>query len=752
MRYLFIAEKPSLMREAKACYQNHIAEIKKVVGNVDFIALAGHACRNGEPNEYEEWNDKWENITYPMIPAQWIIKPIQDKRSILKKIKKVAPSYDGIIVGTDSDTEGYGIYYLIEHYLGLQHMKALRFMEHSLTDKELLHSFLTMTDYHEDPVHIRYTQSFLLRSRADWLYGMNATRLATSHTGKLLTIGRVKAPTLKLVYDNSMAIENFKPETYYQLQVDYGAFKAVMIGEDGKSFKFKNPDYNFQVPLEGIVFDKKETVTKTHAPELYNLPSLQVDAGQMLGYTPAQTLELVQSLYEKHKVISYPRTQCRYVSSEKAKEFPDMLQKLTVFQEFVPYLNTIHDITHVYKDKHVVNDAEVAKESHDALLPTSKKPVLSEMTKDEVAICRLIYTRFLAQFLPPLTESKTRMDMKHGNAVFRVNGKVVVDLGWRALYGALKDNMLPQLAVNSPIAAKKMEYAKQVTKPPRRLTQASLIEAMEKIANHVEDEELRASLANSNGIGTPATRDTVITDLLARGYMVDKKGLYITQDGKTYIETLKDIDLISPVFAAKLDYEIKKIQRGEAKYQDVYQMMLQNLKTTCLQLEKLETRETSYVCPHCKSTMSNGRWESICQNCGFKLPRRILNISLDEEMIQSLLSGQKTKLLTFKKKDGSTFQAKLQMTKEGIGFDFSSGLFCPFCGKEVKLNQYGCFCDCGLKIFRSLAGKTLTDKDFELLMKKRKTPVKKNFKKKNGNTFDAGLQLTDEKTIQFYFQ
>ncbi len=752
MKYLFIAEKPSLMRDVQACYQNHISEIKKAVGSIDFVALAGHACRNAEPNDYEKWNDKWENITYPMVPSKWNIKPIQDKRAILKKIKECVKLYDGIIVGTDSDTEGYGIYYLVEEYLGLQNMKALRFMEHSLTDKEILHSLLTMTDYHTDPTHVRFTQSFLLRSRADWLYGMNATRLATSQTGELLTIGRVKAPTLKLVYDNSMAIENFKPETYYQLQADYGSFKAVMIGKDGKPEKFDKPNSAIKVPLTGYVADKKEITSKTHAPKLYDLPSLQMDAGQMFGYTPKKTLELVQSLYEKHKVISYPRTQCRYVSSEKAKEFPNMLKKMSVFQEFVPFLSKIDSIAHVYKDKQVVNDAEVAKESHDALLPTSKTPVLSEMSKDEIEICKLIYKKFLSQFLPPLTENKTRMDLKHGDYIFRVNGKVVVELGWRALYGTLKDNTLPRLNINETIKAKKIEHTKHTTKPPKRLTQASLIEAMERIANHVEDEQLRASLANSKGIGTPATRDTIISDLISRGYMIDKKGLYITPNGKSYIETLKDVDLISPIFAAKLDYEIKKIQRGEASYQDVYQMMLKNLKETCLQLEKLKPKKNSYTCPHCNTSMNNGRWESTCDNCGFRLPQKILNISLDDKMIQLLFRGEKTAPMTFKKKDGSTFTAKLQMTKEGIGFDFSSGQFCPFCGKEVKLNQYGCFCECGLKIFRSLAGKTLTDKDFELLLKKRKTPIKKGFKKKNGESFDAGLQLTDEKSLQFYFQ
>lgn len=752
MKYLFIAEKPSLMREVQSCYKNHNAEIKSKIGVIDFIALAGHACRNGEPDDYPEWCGKWNDVAYPMIPSTWKIKPIQDKLTILKKIKQAAPSYDGIIVGTDSDTEGYGIYYLVEHYLGLQHMKALRFMEHSLTDKEILQSLLSMTDYHSDPVHVRYTQSFLLRSYADWLYGMNATRLASVNTGELLTIGRVKAPTLKLVYDNSMAIENFKPEAYFQMQADYGTFKAIMIDKEGHPVRFKKPEENILVPLDGIVFDKKEITTKTHAPKLYDLPSLQMDAGQMFGYSPKKTLELVQSLYEKHKVVSYPRTQCRYVSSEKAKEFPDMLKKVAVFSELAPFLNQITNLNCIMQDKQVVNDAEVAKESHDALLPTAKTPILSEMTKDEITICKLIYTKFLAQFLPPLTEKKTKMDLKHGNYVFRVNGKVVSDLGWRTLYGPLKDNILPDLKIDDVIHAKEIKYLQLITKPPKRLTQATLIAAMERIGNSIEDEKLRASLANSKGIGTPATRDSIIHDLITRGYIIDKKGLYITTEGKTYIETLKNIDIISPVFAAKLDYEIKKIQRGEASFDVVYKTMIQNLQETCKQLNHLEVPQSQYLCPNCKKLLKSESWNYVCPECDFKLPKKILSVSITDDIVKTLYEGKKSKPMVFRKKDGSEFTACLCLSKKGVEFDFTSGLQCPFCKKEVKLNQYGCFCDCGLKIFRNIAGKKLTDKDIEILIKKGKTPIKKNFKKKNGDTFDAGLQLTTDRNIGFYFQ
>lgn len=186
--YVFIAEKPSLMREVKACYQKHREEINHAVGTIDFTALAGHVCRYMEPDEYGDWSEAWESISYPMIPKQWGIVPIKGKEAILETIRQLAQVHDGIIVGTDSDTEGYGIYYLLEAYLGLSGKKALRFLEHSLTDKEILASLLSMTDFHTDPVHRRFTQLYLLRAQADWLYGMNATRAATCSTGRLMTI------------------------------------------------------------------------------------------------------------------------------------------------------------------------------------------------------------------------------------------------------------------------------------------------------------------------------------------------------------------------------------------------------------------------------------------------------------------------------------------------------------------------------------------------------------------------------------
>ena len=326
-RWFFVAEKPSLMREVQKCYRNHQKDIINKVGSIDFIALAGHVCGSFFPDDYKnhpEWSGKWDEIDYPIIPQQWGIKALDDKRKkeTLKKIKSLVSEYDGIIVGTDSDTEGYGIYYLLEHYLKIEKKKALRFIEHSLTDKEIYEQLLCMRDYHTDPVHKHFTESFLIRMRTDWLFGMNVTRLMTNKCGVLMNTGRVKAATTKLIYDNSMAIDQFVSRTYYYLTADYGNFKASQIDKHGKYVEYATADEvkKQSVPLNGKVLKKDVKDEYTNAPQLYDLSAIQVEAGRLYKMSPKEVLATIQSLYETHKVISYPRTQCRYVSSEKAKD------------------------------------------------------------------------------------------------------------------------------------------------------------------------------------------------------------------------------------------------------------------------------------------------------------------------------------------------------------------------------------------------------------------------------------------------
>lgn len=760
---LFVAEKPSLMREVQKCYKNHQKDIINKVGSIDFIALAGHVCGSFFPDDYKnhpEWSGKWDEIDYPIIPQQWGIKVLDDKRKkeTLKKIKSSVSGYDGIIVGTDSDTEGYGIYYLLEHYLKIEKKKALRFIEHSLTDKEIYEQLLCMRDYHTDPVHKHFTESFLIRMRTDWLFGMNVTRLMTNKCGVLMNTGRVKAATTKLIYDNSMAIDQFVSRTYYYLTADYGNFKASQIDKHGKYVEYATADEvkKQSVPLNGKVLKKDVKDEYTNAPQLYDLSAIQVEAGRLYKMSPKEVLATIQSLYETHKVISYPRTQCRYVSSEKAKEFPDMLKKLLVFPELKPYVEkiSVNDIKRVQADKRIVNDKEVEKESHDALLPTDKTPDLSKLSEIERQICLLIYTRLLAQFLPKLRQQKTKLFLQHGDKLFYTTGKMVIDEGWRKLYGSLKNIELPLLTEGQPVTAKGIVPDAKKTTPPKRYTDASIVDAMTNIANQIKDDALRKSLSESKGIGTSATRAQIIDEIIKAGYVdVKKKQLYITEKGKHLIESFPGIDLFKPEFSAVMDYDMKLIQRGEKDYDTVYADTLNKLRKTCEQIEqtKVSGPVSKYKCPRCHSYMKEVSWGYVCDACDIKVPFSIGGHKFTESEMNILFEGEKTKPITLKKKDGNTFSASLILTAEqGVQFDFSSGVLCPYCKNDMRHNKGGYFCDCGFKVFQTICGKSLTDGQMKRLIAKGSLPEMDGFESKAGKKFSAGLEIK-EKKVNFVF-
>ena len=750
MKYLFIAEKPSLMREVQACYKNHKQTIISKVGEIVFTALAGHVCESCTPDDYPEWEDsKWQDINYPIIPKQWKIKGKKEKSSLLKQIKEKLKDCDGIIVGTDSDIEGYGIYWMLEHYLHLEQYKTLRFVEHSLTEKEILESLLSMTDYHTDPVHVSATEAYLVRSRADWLFGMNCTRMMTVKKGTLLRIGRVKAATLGIVYQNSKAIDQFHPETYYQIQADYRHFHAVLLTKEGKVDEFKEqPERTY--PLNGTVELKRTKRVSEHAPKLFDLTTLQAEAGRVYGYTPAQTLEIVQSLYEKHKMVSYPRTQCCYVSSEKAKEFPAMLRNMSAFSDLGRIASSVSqsDIQSVQKDKQVVNDTSVAKESHDALLPTNVRPDLSKMTEKERNLCHMIYARLLAQFLPKATFDKTTLLIRHGDGLFGVSGRIVVEQGWRKLFSPAKDALLPDLQEGEIIEADQIAPVEKVTRPPKRLTQAALVHAMKNIANVIRDETLKKTLAESQGIGTPATRAAIIKELLDSGYMEDKKGgLYITKLGIFYIESLDGIDITSPVFAARLDLKMKQVQYGEITYGEGYDYVLSQLIDLCQKMEQIQ--ETSWEndagvsCPKCGKMLSERKYSCQCLSCGFHVNKMISGKQIDVKVLKILCDRKSTPEYRFKKKDGTVFRARLKVTDaDTLEFDFHADVKCPLCGKEtIRINHGGAFCNCGLKVFRKIAGYELTDQEIRALLCKKKLEGITDFQSRDGSVFPANLVL-----------
>lgn len=789
-RYLFIAEKPSLMREVEKTYKKHKSDIESTIGEIDFMALAGHVCRLLEPSEYPEWDEKWKDIDLPMIPKTFKIDAIHDKKKIISDIKKrVKEGYDGIIVGTDSDVEGNGIYYLLEQYLGLEKMEALRFFEDGLTDAEILKSFHTITDYHKEARDVHMTEAFKIRSHLDWLSGMNFTVGFSVKSGFTMKVGRVKAPTLKLVYDNSIAIDNFEPHTDYELKAVYKeGFCGNYITKEG-AVRFETEEKALDFGKSLGTLGKVKSITKktviTPVPQLYKLSDVQVDAGKQFGYDPTKTLNLIQALYETHKVVSYPRTDGRYISTEKAKELPILLKAVSAVPELESYVKSITtaDIDKVKKDKRIVNDVEVKKASHDALLPTGKIPDLTKLTKDEINILTLIYKRLAAVFMNPLKEEKTVLIVDIDGNEFKTNGKILVDKGWTALYNRKSTDMeLPPLLKGDPITVSRYETDEKTTTPPARLTQATLIDAMENIAKYIEDKDKKKIMKEVKGIGMPSSRAKIISDLLKSGYMESKgkaQSLFITESGKKYIENIKDFTICKPELTAEWEARMQHIKEGSESYEVVKLDMIKYVKEMVEEIENAKIEKSSWngnkstglVCPICGNPVLNSKFGYFCSEkkngCTFSIQNTIAGKKLTEKNLKDLCEKGKTgKIKGFQSKAGKTFDAALKMTitdekTSKIEFVFESSepketkssYLCPHCQSRIIADKWAWRCEknCGFSLSYKIAGKEMNESELKELIEKGRTQKMNGFLSKTGKRFSASLVLEENGTTKFEF-
>ena len=773
MRYLYLAEKPSAMKSVKAAYNAS----NKPLGDIDFFALAGHICRLCEPKEYEDWDVKWADRKLPMIPNPFRVgiltdNKVKDLKEQLKKVK-----YDAIIVGTDSDVEGNGIYDLIETYLGLQNYKTYRFFESDLTPAGIMKSMNNLTDYHTNPRDVGMTQSFRIRSRFDWLIGFNMTVAYTVKSGFLMKVGRVKAPTLKLVYDNCKVIDGFSSKTAYQpaIVTENPEVTAYMIDDEGKAVSYadKNEAQKVLTTLSGEaeVLSFEKTTKKTQPDQLYKLTDIQVEAGSKYGYTPEKTLELIQSLYERHKLISYPRTDGRYVSTEKSKDFARLLKAVEAMPSLSAAVKTVtpEAIAAAQGNKRFVNDVEVQKSSHDALIPTGDTAALANLSMDEMHICEMIFKRFLAIFFPPLEEEKTKAVLTDNNIKFSCTGSKVVNPGFTVLTSKPKEAPLPDFKKGQKLKEKETSLHEIVSKPPARFTQATLIKAMENVQKYMaaDETELKKALKKAGGIGQPSSRAAIISELVSTGYIDDVKsgkgkGLHITDSGKRYIENLGSSSIVSPELSAQWEVYMNDIREGTKTYDEVYEKVIDYVYQALKELEGMKiqkmaagNRKEVGKCPKCGRpvvALPKGYGCSGYPDCDFSVFKRVAGTDLTDKDMADMLNGKATKVMSFKKKDGSTFSAALILNKEHkitwAPFESKTDLTCPKCGKPLVKTPMSYKCDddeCGFIFWTKICGKTLTDTQVKKLLSGQSTGTIKGFKKKDGTSFNASLIMKDGK-------
>lgn len=519
-----------------------------------------------EPADYTDRWKRWSLSALPMIPRPFGIKLI-DSASIKRQFKVIesliAEATEVINCG-DAGQEGE----LIQRWVMQKAHTTCpvkRLWISSLTDESIKEGFKNLKPQ-SDFDNLYYAG--ISRAVGDWILGMNATRLYSLRCGgdgKVLSIGRVQTPTLALVVQRQLEIDNFKPEDFWEIKTEY---RNVTFNSTSGRFKSEEEANKAMESIVGKIFtvtDVQEKKGKESAPRLFDLTSLQVECNKRWGWSADESLKLIQTLYEK-KVTTYPRVDTTYLSNDIYPKVPGILQKMT------PYASLTAPLLQgkLPKSKKVFDDSKVT--DHHAIIPTGVAP--DRLAGNERLMYHLIARRFIAVFYPDCEISTTTVMGKVENMEFKTSGKVILKPGWRAIYSSDKDNdasaddsILPPFTAGES-GEHKPSLQKKVTQPPKYYTEGTLLRAMESAGKTVDDEELREAM-KENGIGRPSTRAAIIETLFKRGYMVrERKSIRATAAGITLISYIREELLKSAKLTGIWENKLRRIERGDYSAQE----------------------------------------------------------------------------------------------------------------------------------------------------------------------------------------
>jgi len=739
-----IAEKPSVAREIAAILGAKTRQDGYLEGNGYAVTWTfGHFCTLKTPDDYNKLWKKWDLYALPMMPEKFETKLISNQ-GVKKQfgiIKKLLKQTELVINCGDAGQEGELIQRWVlnqANYKG----KVQRLWISSLTSQAIQTGFQNLkpaSDF-DNLYYAGYS-----RAIGDWLLGMNATRLFTLKYGgfkQLLSVGRVQTPTLAMLVARKKEIENFKPKPFWELHTKYrevdfhyeeGRFEKK---EEGTSLLERIPGKPFVI----LSFVKKKG--KEYPPSLFDLTSLQVFCNKRFGFSANQTLQLVQSLYEK-KVVTYPRVDTTYLPTDIYSKVPGILKQLSNYSQFTTSLlnNTIR------KSKKVFNDKKVT--DHHAIIPTGVQQTLPD---NEQKVYDVITRRFIAAFYPDCIVSKNTVIGEVDGVKFKATGKEILEQGWRILFpkskkskenseGKDEEKILPNF-VKGESGPHEPSFVEKMTQPPKHYTEATLLRAMETAGKKVDDEELR-ELMKANGIGRPSTRANIIETLFKRKYIQRKRKLVIaTNTGVELIDTINNDLLKSAELTGNWEKKLREIESGSFSAKIFINEMKKMVATLVndVQMEKnvkrisasLNTQSKtkskgkskklpaaeilkSQICPKCNTgNIIKGKTAFGCSNyksgCAFRLPFSYMEKKIPEKQILRLFKlGSTVNLKGFKingtKKEGVVkfgptheliFEEKKKAapkTNNAKKNGASAAPTCPKCnkGKVVKgKTAYGC--------------------------------------------------------------
>ncbi|MFR8221666.1 MAG: DNA topoisomerase 3 [Blautia faecis] len=700
MKSLVIAEKPSVARDIARVLGANQKNGGILEGKNYVVTWAlGHLVTLADPEEYDRKYEKWEMATLPMLPKEMKLVVIRQtgRQFSVVKTQLFRKDIGEIIIATDAGREGELVARWILEKAGC-HKPIKRLWISSVTDKAIKEGFANLKDGHD---YDNLYRAAVARAEADWLVGMNGTRALTCKYNAQLSCGRVQTPTLAMIAKREEEIRKFVPKEYYGISLETQDVKWTWRDEKTKSFRTFSRERAEQIKgrlenaaLEITSVEKK--AKKTMAPGLYDLTTLQREANLKYGFSAKETLNIMQRLYENHKVLTYPRTDSRYIGKDIVPTIKERLKACGIG----PYRKLAGALMNkpVQVNGSFVDDKRVS--DHHAIIPTEQFVQLDHMTNEERKIYDMVVRRFLAVLYPASQYEQVTMEAKVAGETFAASGKVIKSLGWKEVYegGAdddledeaddekkLKDQRLPEMKTGTRLKILKTSLNTGKTKPPARFTEATLLAAMENPVKFMEtrDKEAVKTLGETGGLGTVATRADIIEKLF-HSFMMEKKGneIHITSKAKQLLELVPE-DLKKPELTADWEMKLSQIAKGRIRQGD---FLHQIRDYTCEIVDEIKNGEgtfrhdnlTNKVCPQCgkKLLAVNGKNSKmlVCQDreCGYretisrttnarcpKCHKRMEMYVKGKEEMFVCQCGYKEKL--------SAFQARRQKEGAGVG-------------------------------------------------------------------------------------
>jgi DNA topoisomerase III len=709
---LVVAEKPSVARDLASTLPGSFKQSKDkthLEGDDHIVTWAvGHLVGLAPPDEYDPKLKKWRFADLPILPDHFKLIPNDERAGKqLAAIHRLMASddVDLIVNACDAGREGELIFAYV-YDLATVRKPVQRLWLSSMTKAAIREAFEHLRPAEE--LH-SLEEAARSRSEADWLVGMNATRAASIRLRAAfdgaVSLGRVQTPTLALVARREEEIRAFVPEPYWLVEARFEATQERRY--TGRYLGGKRlPSEQEAQAIVDAVRDQAGEITKLEKSEqreqpqlLYDLTSLQRHANSLYGFSARRTLAAAQRLYEDHKALTYPRTNSRFLTGDMVAEIRPTTEQVGRNSQYEPAARYVLGLESLPLGR-VVNDAKV--QDHHAIIPTNSEHVLAKMGADEVKVYDLVAKRFLAVFHPEAVFERTRVETTVREQVFRTSGRRLIEAGWRAVYGELSENdrpeddsggdqLLPRLEQGEGVQTREVEWMRKETQPPRRFSDASLLGAMETAGKEVEDAELREAMKDS-GIGTPATRASIIERLVDVGYIErDGRALVATEKGIHVIRLLGEHRLTSPELTGSWERRLRLIENGG----DTRPAFMDDIKKftteTVEELDKLKgvqiERAKLGPCPICGREITENRkgyscWSREDPGCGFVIWKRkagkSLPVSVAKELIESLGRsreagedpgvGRTEKAVTgFRSRAGRTFRAKLRLEQTDDG-------------------------------------------------------------------------------------